>query len=219
MRVLICCECSGVVRRAFRARGHDAWSNDLKAPEDGSPHHILDDAFAALRDFKPDLLIAHPVCRFLANSGAKHLYRGMKKENGPDPERWENMRLGVHFFKTLWNMHDGPKCFENPIMHGPARELLGMRPTQIVQPWMFGHAESKATGLYLDGLPKLVPTNDVYAAMMALPINQRHRVHYAVPGPNREADRSRSYPGIWEAAAEQWTTEYYGLPLFEALTP
>lgn len=153
MRVLVMCECSGVVREAFRALGHDAWSNDFKAAEDGSPHHIQGDALKVVRDFRPDLGIAHPVCRFLANSGAKHLYAGMKKENGPAPERWESMREAAAFFRALWEATDSPKCFENPIMHEAGRAALGFGPSQIVQPWMFGHLESKATGLYLDRPP------------------------------------------------------------------
>lgn len=201
------CECSGVVREAFRALGHDAWSNDLKIADDTSPFHIQGDAREVVRDFRPELAVAHPVCRFLANSGAKHLYLNMKKADGINPDRWANMLLGAQFFLELWDATDCPKCFENPIMHGAASEAIGMKPTQIVQPWMFGHPESKATGLYLSGLSKLLPTNNVRAEMEALPINQQHRVHYMRPGPEREAARSRSYPGIWSAAAIQWTSD------------
>jgi len=203
-RVLIACECSGAGREAFRARGWDARSVDLKPSEDGSPHHIQGDAFDALAAWRPDLLIAHPVCRYMANSGAKHLYLGMSKANGPNPERWENMRQAVAFFRTFWDAFDGPKCFENPVMHGHAKALLGMRQTQMVQPWMFGHTETKATCLWLDRLPRLVPTNDVRAAMMLLPANVRHRVHHMRPGPERETERSRTFPGIAAAMADQW---------------
>jgi len=205
------CECSGVVREAFRALGHDAWSNDFKPPEDGSPYHIQGDALDAVKDFRPNLAIAHPVCRFLANSGAKHLYAGMKKENGPDPERWANMHAAARFFVDLWEATDCPKCFENPIMHEAARREVGFGPSQLVQPWMFGHMESKATGLYLDGLPKLIPTHDNWREMMRLPANQRNRVHHMPPGPERETERSRSYPGIWKAAAAQWGTGRHSL--------
>lgn len=203
MRILIACECSGVVRRAFRDRGHDAWSCDLKPAEDGGPH-IQGDAVEAAYWGCWDLLIAHPVCRFLANSGAKHLYRGMKKENGPDPERWENMRQGAEFFLKFWRAPVPLKAIENPIMLGHAQRLIGAKPTQVIQPWMFGHMESKATCLWLDGLPKLVPTDDVRAAMLALPKSQSHRVHHMSPGPEREAERSRTLAGIADAMAEQW---------------
>lgn len=202
--VLIACECSGIVREAFRARGLVALSCDLKPAEDGSPNHVQGDALEAVRDLRPRLLIAHPVCRYMANSGAKHLYLGMSKVNGPNPERWANMRGGVAFFRALWDAHDGPKCFENPIMHGHAKALLGMRQTQTVQPWMFGHMETKATCLWLDRLPRLMPTNNVRAAMMLLPASERHRVHHMRPGPEREAERSRTFPGIADAMADQW---------------
>lgn len=205
MRVLIACECSGEVREAFRALGHDARSNDLKPAEDGSPHHMQCDAFDALAAWRPDLLIAHPVCTFMANSGSKHLYIGMSKQNGPNPERWENMRAAAKFFRDLWDAFDGPKCFENPVMHGHAKQLIGRQQTQTIQPWMFGHPETKATCLWLHQLPRLTPTNDVRHLMASLTPAERHRVHHMPPGPERATERSRTYPGIAAAMASQWS--------------
>lgn len=204
VRVLIACECSGVVRRAFRALGHDAWSCDLKPAEDGDAHHIQGDAVEVA--YRPgwDLLIAHPVCRYLANSGAKHLYVGMNKANGPDPARWAAMREGAAFFLRFWNAPVRLIAVENPIMVGHAKRIIGAHQTQTIQPWQFGHPESKATCLWLRGLPKLIPTHNVYDAMMRLPLAERTRVHFAPPGPQREANRSRTLEGIAAAMAAQW---------------
>jgi hypothetical protein len=203
MRVLVGCECSGVVREAFRALRHDAWSCDLKPAEDGSPFHIQGDVLDHLADGW-DLGIFHPVCRYLTNSGAKHLYLGMRKENGINPDRWAKMEAGAAFFLKLLNSPIPKVAVENPIMHRHAKAIIGVQQTQIVQPWMFGHLETKATCLWLRGLPPLEPTNNVYDAMMALPIAERARVHHMPPGPNREADRSRTLPGIGAAMARFW---------------
>lgn len=148
--------------------------------------------------------IFHPVCRYLTNSGAKHLYLGMRKENGINPERWVNMEAGAAFFLRLWNAPIPRVAVENPIMHGHAQRIIGAKPTQIIQPWMFGHPETKATCLWLRNLPPLEEPDNVYDAMMALPIAQRARVHHTPPGPNREADRSRTLPGIGAAMAKFW---------------
>lgn len=204
VRILIACECSGVVRRAFRALGFDAWSCDLKPAEDGDAHHIQGDAVEAAYAGGWDMLIAHPVCRYLANSGAKHLYQGMNKANGPDPIRWAAMREGAAFFLRFWNAPVGLIAVENPIMVGHAKRIIGAHQTQTIQPWMFGHPESKATCLWLRGLPKLIPTLNVYDEMMHLPLAKRTRVHFTPPGPNRETDRSRTLAGIAGAMADQW---------------
>lgn len=221
LRILVACEFSGVVRRAFRALGHEAWSCDLLPAEDGSPFHIQGDAISAvLRGceispgvFAPwDLVIAHPPCTFLANSGVRWLYDAKSKDR--IPERWKNMRAGAKFFADLWNACGGvPRCFENPVMHCHAQtEIdrlapglpLGKR-VQYIQPWQHGHPETKATGLYLFGLPPLKPSNVVFAQMSELTKAQRSRVHYASPGPDRWKERSRTLPGIAKAMAEQWS--------------
>lgn len=215
MRVLVACERSGVIRRAFRALGHDAWSCDLEPPDDGSPYHIMEDAikaaygpppFNSLHGFAAwskgkfvtwDLLIGHPECTYLANSGAKHLYADMKAENGPNPDRWARMGAAAAFFLALWNAPVERIALENPIMLGHPRRLFGISdPTQIIQPFQYGHGETKATCLWLKNLPPLVPTNIVEG--------REQRVFRMAPGPNRKRDRSRTYEGIAEAMAGQW---------------
>jgi hypothetical protein len=198
MRVLVACEFSGVVRRAFQARGHFAMSCDLLPTEDGSQNHCQGDALDAAYGSMPwDLMIAHPPCTYLANSGAKHLYNGMKKENGINPERWANMEAAAAFFKALWDCPIPRIAIENPIMHGHGKKLIGVEQAQTIQPWQYGHGEIKATCLWLKGLPKLVPTGIV---------DGRHaRVHLATPSPDRWKERSRTLPGIAAAFAGQWS--------------
>jgi hypothetical protein len=196
MRVLVACECSGIVRDAFAARGHDAWSCDLK-PSERAGRHIQGDAIEAAYSRPWDLMIAHPECTYLANSGAKHLYASMKAENGPNADRWAKLGAAAQFFLTLWRAPIERKAIENPIMLGHVRRLFGIpQPAQIVQPWQFGHGETKATCLWLDGLLPLRPT--------AIVEGREQRVFRMAPGPERKADRSRTYAGIAEAMADQW---------------
>lgn len=117
--------------------------------------------FKAVRSRLWDILIFHAECTFMANSGAKHLYLGMKKENGRNEVRWNAMREAALFFKELWESDVAKICGENPIMLGCAKEIIGFGPSQIIQPWQFGHGETKATCLWLKGLPALVPTKIV----------------------------------------------------------
>lgn len=195
VRVLIACEFSGIVRDAFTARGHNAWSCDL-LPSERPGQHILGDVLHLLaRDPWWDLVIAHPPCTYLANSGAKHLYRGMKKVNGHDPDRWARMRDAAEFFRTFLALAC-PVAIENPIMHCHARELVGGGPSQIIQPWQFGHGETKATCLWLKGLPPLRPTDIVEG--------REQRVFRMPPAENRGKERSRTFEGIAAAMAEQW---------------
>ena len=198
MRVLVACERSGAVRSAFRARGHDAWSCDLQPADDGARWHIQGDAIQAAYGFGPwDLLIAHPECTYLANSGAKHLYAGMNAANGPNPDRWANMGAAAAFFLAMWNAPVARIAVENPIMLGHPKRLFGIpEPTQIIQPWQFGHGETKATCLWLKGLPPLVPTNIVDG--------REQLVFRMAPGPDRKRERSRTFAGIAEAMADQW---------------
>jgi len=141
LNVLIACECSGAIRREFRALGHNAYSCDLKPAEDGSEFHIQGDAIAAILAGCPsggkwDLVIAHPVCTRLANSGVLRLYKGGKKCNGIDPVKWEEMRKGAKFFGEIMGActHRGIACaLENPIQHGYAIGEHGCgRPDQII---------------------------------------------------------------------------------------
>ncbi len=166
LNVLVACEFSGVVRRAFRELGHNAYSCDLKPATDGAQSgvtHFQQDAFSAIHAGPPDgerwnLVIAHPVCTYLCNSGALRLYIGGKKANGPDADRWEKMRNGARFFRRFFDEFDGPLCAENPVMHGHALAEIGQLPgisRQTVQPYQFGDDASKATVLWLRGLPAL----------------------------------------------------------------
>jgi hypothetical protein len=196
MRVLVACEFSGVVRRAFRALGHDAWSCDLLPSEDDSEFHIQGDARLHTAGYGWDLMIAHPPCTFMANSGAKHLYLGMKKENGQNPERWQSMEAATDFFLALWNASIDRIAVENPIMMGHAQQRIGVPWTQKIQPFEYAHGETKATCLWLKNLPLLVPTNVVEG--------REARVHRMPPGPNRWKERSRTLEGIAAAMAEQW---------------
>lgn len=190
MKVLVACEFSGVVREAFRRRGHDAWSCDLLPAEDGSKYHIQDDVLHILHGVPFDLMIAHPPCTYLCSSGA----RWFRKQAA-------NQDAAIWFFKKLADEQIPKIAVENPIGIMSTRYR---KPDQIIQPWMFGHPESKATCLWLKGLPKLVPTNDVHEQMAKLPKSQATRVHYASPGPDRWKERSRTLQGIADAMAEQW---------------
>jgi hypothetical protein len=183
MRVLVACEYSGRVRESFRRRGHDAWSCDLLESEDGSPHHIQGDALGVLRDGW-DLMIAHPPCTHLAVSGARHF--AAKQEDGRQQE-------AIEFFLELARAPIPRIAIENPVC---IMSSIWRKPDQTIQPWMFGHGETKATCLWLKGLPHLVPTNIV---------SGRHpRVHLMPPSPDRWKERSRTYEGVAEAMAEQW---------------
>lgn len=207
MRVLVACEYSAVVRDAFRAAGHDAWSCDVLPTEGDPAWHIQDDILHVLtgsRCFVWDLLIGHPPCTYLTYAGSKHLYINGRKENGRDEARWEAMRDAADFFRALLKAPVEHIALENPIMLAAARRIVGRDPTQIVQPWMFGHPESKRTCLWLKGLPPLSETRNVFAEMMSLPARVRNRVYYMAPGPNRWKERSRTFPGLAQAMASQW---------------
>lgn len=195
MRVLIACEFSGRVRQAFRDRGHDAWSCDLLMADDHSPYHIKGDVTDALTgDW--ELMIGHPPCTFLANSGVSHLHK--------DPDRWGQLDKAAEFFRKLLNSGIPKVCIENPIPHKYAVERIGRKYDQIVQPYMFGHLESKATCFWLNGLKPLAPTSDLKRETMALPARKRQRLHFLPPSPTRWKQRSTTYQGIANALAEQY---------------
>lgn len=200
MKILIACEESGVVRRAFRALGHDAWSCDILPARDGSPYHYQCDVREVLGQ-NWDLLIAHPPCDYLANSGVQWLTRTPKNPN-PKVLYGEARRAAMHeaaeFFLLFHRCDHIPRvCIENPIMHRDARAAVEAPYTQIVQPFQFGHGETKATCLWLKGLPKLTPTK-------LMPPPYVGRVHKEAPGPLRKLRRSETYTGIAEAMAAQW---------------
>jgi len=196
VKVLVACEYSGRVRDAFILAGHDAMSCDLlPSDSDFGPHYQGDVFDLDLASF--DLMIAHPPCTYLTNSGVCHLHT--------NPDRWAQLDDGAAFFKQLLEAPVPRIAIENPIMHKYARDRIGgVKYSQIVQPWMFGHMEQKATCLWLKGLPNLTPTNVVKDEMMLLPKNERERLHYLPPSPNRWKLRSTTYQGIADAMALQW---------------
>lgn len=194
MRVLVACEFSGIVRDAFAARGHDSWSCDL-LPTERVGNHIQGNVWGdgiLYRDW--DLLIFHLECTRLCNSGVRWLVKdGIKQIH---TERWKRMVSDATAFRAMLDLPIQRIAGENPIMHGYARGIVGIAPTQIIQPWQFGHGETKATCLWLKNLPKLIPTNIVEGRIP--------RVHHASPGPDRWKERSRTLPGIAQAMANQW---------------
>ena len=186
MRVLVACEYSGKVRDAFIAQGHDAISCDI-LPTDSLGPHYQGDVFDII-DQDWDLMIAHPPCTYLTNSGVRWLHER--------PERWGQLKDGAEFFKALLEA-DIPKiAVENPVMHKYAVKIIGRRQDQIIQPWQFGHGETKATGFWLKGLPKLEPTDIVDG--------RQQRVHLLPPSKDRWKLRSTTYQGIADAMALQW---------------
>ena len=197
MRVLIACEFSGVVRRAFAARGHDAWSCDLLPAEDRSNRHIVGDAREILNDGWDLLAVFHPPCTRLCNSGVRWL---SKPPPGKTLDQMQaDLREGAALFSAFWNAPIERVAVENPIMHKHAKALIKnyAEPAQTIQPWMFGHGETKGTCLWLRGLPKLTPTQIVEG--------RTARVHRMPPGPDRWKERSRTFSGVAEAMADQWT--------------
>ena len=195
MKILVACEYSGRVRDAFIAKGHDAMSCDILPTDVDGPHYQGDVFDLDLSQF--DLMIAHPPCTYLTNSGVSWLHK--------DQSRWAKLDDGAAFFKRLLNAPVPRICIENPIMHKYAKERIGgVKQTQVIQPWMFGHMEQKATCLWLKGLPPLVETNNVKAEMLELPKRERERLHYLPPSADRWKLRSTTYQGIADAMAEQW---------------
>lgn len=206
LRILIACERSGVVRRAMAARGHDAWSCDLAPAEDGSNRHITGDVRDHLNDGWDLMAVMHPPCTILCNSGAKHLYIGGRKENGPDPARWAALDAAAEFYRTLRNATQIPRrALENPVMHRHAILATGRGKTQFVQPWWFGEPAFKSTGFELINLPPLVATNRLTPPKPGTEDHKRWSwVHRASPGPDRWRIRSQTFQGIADACADQW---------------
>lgn len=185
MRVLIACEYSGVVRDAFLGGGHEAMSCDLLPTDAPGPHYQGD--VRDVLDYPWDLMIAHPPCTNLSVSGAKHFQA--KRMDG-------RQQTSASFFMMLTKV-DIPKiAIENPIC---IMSSLYRKPDQVVQPWMFGHGETKATSLWLKGLPKLLPTNIVEG--------REARIHKMPPSEDRWKLRSTTYQGIADAMAQQWGNE------------
>lgn len=189
MKVLIACEFSGVVREAFRELGHDAWSSDLLPTEIPSPYHLQGDVLQYL-DKGWDLMIAHPPCTRLCNSGVRWLN---------ERNLWQELEEATEFFKAFLNAPIARIAVENPIPHKYAIERIGRKYDQVIQPYMFGEPYRKATCLWLKNLPALVPTQIIPKE------NCKQEVHLASPGPNRWMLRSRTYKGFAKAMASQWS--------------
>lgn len=199
MKVLVACEFSGVVRDAFLDAGHDAYSCDLIPSESGHPQsrsrHHIGDIFEFLKYTDGwDIMITHWPCTLLCNSGVRWLYGGKGKT--VFPERWSAMEKSARQFRLLLAYPSILRiAAENPIPHRHAVTFMG-KYAQKIQPWQFGHPETKATCLWLKNLPPLKPTNIVEG--------RTPRVHHASPGPDRWKERSRTLAGIAKAMAEQW---------------
>lgn len=217
MRGLIGCEKSGVVRRAFLERGYDVWSCDIERAEDGSNRHIVGDVRDYLGDGWDFLFVAHPPCTRLCLSGLRWLHT-------PPPGRTldqmeAELREGADLFSACWNAPIERKAIENPKMHRKAQALIEnyRPPTQIVQPWWFGDPVFKGIGLWLDNLPPLVPTNRLTppprstvtragraVVRQGVEWSSVHRMTGWMPQAERARERSRFFPGIAAAMADQW---------------
>ncbi len=218
-RILIGCETSGVMRRAFAGLGHDVWSCDLLPAEDGSNRHIRGDVRDYLADGWDLLVVAHPPCTRLCRSGRRWMSgpgEWTPPKVLPKGRDWASLRAefedGVALFTACWNAPVARVAIENPRMNdlALARMPADLPKPQIVQPFWFGEPAYKATGLYLRGLPRLVPTD-----MLSEPERGSDEwkawnwVHRLSPGPERWKLRSRTFSGVAIACARQWTE---GLP-------
>lgn len=195
MKVLIGMECSGIIRDEFRKLGHDAYSCDLKPCEGETTYHIQDDVFRAIRSQDWDIGIFHPVCRYLSVSGARWKY---------EKPGWDmNQRLAIAFAEDIWNTRGIFRvgfALENPVGILSTQSKLG-KATQYVQPWMFGDEFLKKTGLWLYGLPKLIPTSKSDGSK-AVPECWKHAP--TKDPEERRTNRARTYIGIAKAMSSQW---------------
>lgn len=205
MRALIGCETSGIVRRAFAARGHDVWSCDLLPAEDRTNRHIIGDVRDHLNDGWDLLAVLHPPCTRLCNSGVRWLHVPPRGKTLEDMKA--ELREGAALFSACWNAAIDKIAVENPKIHRHAKALITnyQAPAQIVQPWWFGEPAFKGIALYLKNLPPLLPTNKLIPPK---PGTVEHKiwskVHRAPEGPNRWRERSRFFAGIGDAMADLW---------------
>lgn len=220
MKILVACEESQAVTIELRKLGHEAYSCDLQPCSGGNYHyHIVGDVLPLLNgnctfetedgNYRSiagrwDMIIAHPTCTYLTNSGVCWLYN---KDGSNNTDRWNALDEATKFFKAFLECDCDMVAIENPIPHKYAVERIGRKYDQCVQPWMFGHTERKATCFWLKGLPKLKETNNVKEEMLKLPKNKQQRLHYLPPGPERAKLRSKTFLGIAKAMAEQWAGE------------
>jgi hypothetical protein len=228
VKILVGCESSGTVRRAFAALGHDVWSVDLEPAQDKTNRHIIGDVRDHLNEGWDMLAVMHPPCTRLCNSGVRWLSEPPTKLDASTyplaiviayrtwsrAERlafmWDELDKGADLFSKCWNAPIERIALENPIMHGHAKARIENYepPAQFVHPHWFGHREFKATGLYLKRLPRLVATNRLTPPKSG---TKEHaawsRVHRTSPGPNRWRERSKFFSGIADAMALQWVGE------------
>ena len=192
MKILVACEESQVVTKEFRERGHEAYSCDIELCSGGHPEwHLQQDVAPVLKEGW-DMLLAFPPCTHLAVSGAR--WFAEKRIDGRQQE-------GIDFFMQFANVDCPRVAIENPV---GIMSTVWRKPDQIIQPWMFGHPERKATCLWLKDLPKLIETDNVKAEMSMLPTSQQQKIFYTSPGPDRPKIRSKTFLGIAKAMAEQW---------------
>lgn len=189
MKVLVACEFSGIVRDAFEKKGHNAWSCDL-LPTEIPGQHFKCDIKEVLKNNNYDLVIAHPPCTYLTVSGNKWFKPEYKSRF---PNREQDRKDAIDFFMFFANLKCDKVCIENPI---GIMSSVYRKPDQVIQPWMFGHGETKATCLWLKGLSKLKPTNIVDGRVQ--------RLHLLPPSKDRWKERSRTFQGIADAMAKQW---------------
>jgi hypothetical protein len=216
MKVLVACEFSGIVRDAFRSKGHDAWSCDLLECEGDFNYHIQGDVLNFLSKHASyfDLMIAHPPCTRLTYSGVRWLHippKGRTLES-----MWLELEEAAKFYVALRNANVPKKAIENPVMHKHAKKLIGTTINltkcswwfgnrYVVQPWWFGDELFKATGFELYNLPKLIPTNKLNPPKSGIrEYKEWSAIHRMAPGPERWKNRSRTSLGIANAMAEQW---------------
>jgi len=192
LRILVACEYSGIVREAFRAKGHDAWSCDILPSDQPSLFHYQGNVLDIINDGF-DMMIAHPPCTYLSNVGAVHLY----KDGVLNQDRYSYGLIAKDFFMSLLNTSIGKICIENPVA-SKVYQLPAY--SQIIQPYHYGEPFAKKTCLWLKGLPQLQPTKILkeYQSTTAL------RSWYNKGGKNRQKNRAKTFPGIAKAMAEQW---------------
>lgn len=203
MKVLVACEESQIVTKEFRKRGHEAYSCDIKDCSGGHPEwHIKDDVLNHINNGW-DAMIGHPDCTRLTNAGVRWLHKPPKDKTLV--EMWQEFFIAVEFYKKLRDAPIKKKAIENPVMHLHAKELIMTKKRQIVQPWYFGDKAFKATGFELYGLPEL---KDTVRLVPPKPGTEEHKkwsfIHRMPPGPKRAELRSKTFPGMAAAMAEQW---------------
>ena len=205
IRVLIGCEQSGTVRKAFEARGFDAYSCDLLPDIERSNRHMQCDIREVLDDEWDFLAVMHPPCTRLCNSGVRWLSAPPKGRTLA--EMWQELDEGAELFSDCWNADIPSVAVENPVMHKHAKERIrNFQPaTQTVQPWWFGEQAFKATGLYLRDVPALAPTDKLTPPAKGTPKHKEwSAIHRCPPGPDRWKIRSKTFDGIARAMAAQW---------------